>query len=139
MHKNKTINNAHTHIYIHSHTQYFKIQNWIKNLQLRASCFQSIDVLVFNRSEIRIKAMKLSLEFLYCFYCYSKNRLIGLMSRVFTNGPGDLASIPDCVIPKTLKMVLDPSLPNTQQYKVHIKGKVEQSRESSSALPYISV
>ena len=27
--------------------------------------------------------------------------------------------------PKTLKMVLDTSLLNTQQYKVHIKGKVE--------------
>ena len=33
------------------------------------------------------------------------------------------------VIPKTLKMVLDTSLLNTQQYKVCIKGKVEQSRE----------
>ena len=36
-------------------------------------------------------------------------------------------------------MVLDASLLNTQQYKVHIKGKVEQSREKGSALPYISV
>ena len=33
-------------------------------------------------------------------------------------------------------MVLDASLLNTQQYKVRIKGKVEQSREKSSALPY---
>ena len=32
-------------------------------------------------------------------------------------------------------MVLDNSLLNIQQYKVHIKGKVEQSRERSSALP----
>ena len=32
-------------------------------------------------------------------------------------------------------MVLDTSLLNTQQYKVRIKGKVEQSREGSSALP----
>ena len=30
-------------------------------------------------------------------------------------------------------MVLDTSLLNTQQYKVRIKGKVEQSRERSSA------
>ena len=45
---------------------------------------------------------------------------------MFANGPGDLGSIPGCVIPKTLKMVLDTSLLNTQQYKVHIKGKVEQ-------------
>ena len=43
------------------------------------------------------------------------------------------------VIPKTLKMVLDTSLLNTQQYKVRIKGKVEQSRKRSSAFPYISV
>ena len=28
---------------------------------------------------------------------------------------------------------------NTQQYKVRIKGKVEQSREKSSALPHTSV
>ena len=28
---------------------------------------------------------------------------------------------------------------NTQLYKVHIKGKVEQSREKSSTLPYTSV
>ena len=55
------------------------------------------------------------------------------------NGPGDLGSIPSCVIPKTLKMVLDTYLLNTQQYKVRIKGKVEQSRERSSALPYTSV
>ena len=36
-------------------------------------------------------------------------------------------------------MVLDASLLNTQHYKVWIKGKVEQSRERSSALPYILV
>ena len=50
------------------------------------------------------------------------HRLIGLVGRVFANGPGDLGSIPGHVIPKTLKMVLDTSLRNTQQYKVHIKG-----------------
>ena len=52
------------------------------------------------------------------------NRLIGLLGRVFANGPGDLGSIPGRVIPKTLKMVLDTFLLNTQQYKVCIKGKV---------------
>ena len=67
------------------------------------------------------------------------NRLIGLVGRVFANGPGDLGSIPVRVIPKTLKIVLDTFLLNTQQYKVRIKGKVEQSRERSSALPYTSV
>ena len=57
---------------------------------------------------------------------------IGLAVRVFANGPGDLGS-------KTQKMVLDASLLNTQYYKVCIKGKVEQSRERSSALPYTLV
>ena len=51
----------------------------------------------------------------------------------------DRGSIPGQVIPKTLKMVIDTSLFNTQHYKVCIKGKVEQSRERSSALPYTSV
>ena len=61
------------------------------------------------------------------------------MGRVFANGLGDLGSIPDRVIPKTLKMVLDTSLFNTQQYKACIKGKVEQLKERSSALPYTLV
>ena len=47
------------------------------------------------------------------------------MGRVFANGPGDQSSIPGRVIPKTLKMVLDTCLLNTQQYKERIKGKVE--------------
>ena len=41
--------------------------------------------------------------------------------------PGRPGSIPGRVIPKTLKMVLDISLLNAQQYKVRIYGKVEQS------------
>ena len=53
--------------------------------------------------------------------------LIDLVGRVFANGPGDLGSIPGHVLPKTLKMVLDTSLLNTQHYKVWNKGKVEQS------------
>ena len=56
--------------------------------------------------------------------------------EVFANGLGDLGSIPGRVIPKTLKMELDTSLLNTQHYKVRFKGKVEQSWEWSSALPY---
>ena len=65
--------------------------------------------------------------------------VIGLVGRVFANGPGDRGLIPGRVIPMTLKMVLDTSLLNIQQYKVRIKGKVKQSRERSSALPYTSV
>ena len=61
------------------------------------------------------------------------------MVRVFANGLGDLGSIQGRVIAKTQKMVLDATLLNTQHYKVRIKGKVEQSWEWSSALPYASV
>ena len=63
----------------------------------------------------------------------------GQMSRVFANGLGDQGSIPGQVIPKTQKMVLEASLLNTQHYKVRIKGKVEQSWEKSSILPYTLV
>ena len=59
-----------------------------------------------------------------------------MMVRVFTNGPGDLGSIPGRVIPKAKKkMVLDAFLLNTQHYKVQIKGKVEQSREGVMPSP----
>ena len=65
--------------------------------------------------------------------------LIGLGGSMFANGLGDLGSMPGRIIPKTLRMVLDTSLLYTQQYKVCIEGKVEQSRERSNALPYTSV
>ena len=61
------------------------------------------------------------------------------MSRVFANDPGNWGSIPGRVIPKTEKMALDATLFKSQHYKVRIKGKVEQSRERSSTLHYISV
>ena len=63
------------------------------------------------------------------------HRLIGLVGRMFASGPGDLGLILGRVIPKNLKMVLDTSLINTQQYKVCIKDKVERS----GALSYTSV
>ena len=68
-----------------------------------------------------------------------KITLKNVCNRAFANGPKDLGSISGCVIPKTLKMVFDASLLNTQQYKVRIKGKVDHSRERSSALPYTLV
>ena len=58
---------------------------------------------------------------------------------MFANGTGEMGSIQGRVIPKTLKMVLDTCLLNTQHYEVRIKGKVEQFRERNSALPYTSV
>ena len=55
------------------------------------------------------------------------NQAVGLMSWGLANGPGNRSSIPS--------RVLDASLLNTQHYKVHIKGKVEQHCERSSAPP----
>ena len=67
-----------------------------------------------------------------------KYQPISLMGRVFTNDLGNQGSIPGRVIPKTKKIVLDATL-LTQHYKVQIKGKVEQSRERSSAPLYTLV
>ena len=50
---------------------------------------------------------------------------IGIMVRVFANGPGDRGSILDRVIPETQKLGLDATFLNTQYYKEWIKGKAE--------------
>ena len=73
----------------------------------------------------------------FCIDLYRGHPLIGLVGRVFANGPDDLGSIPGRVIPKTLKMVLDTSLLNTRQYKVRIKVKVEQPMKRNRTLPDI--
>ena len=41
------------------------------------------------------------------------------MVRVFANGAGDWGLIPGRVMPKTQKMVLDPTLLNTQHYPIY--------------------
>ena len=51
---------------------------------------------------------------------------IGLMGRVSANDPGDLSSVLGCVIPKSLKMVLDASLLNTQHKVVAKIMKTER-------------
>ena len=64
---------------------------------------------------------------------------IDLMSIVFANGPEERVSIPGRVIPKNHIMILDTALLNTQHYEVRFKGKMKQSTERSSTLPYNSV
>ena len=59
----------------------------------------------------------------------SNNRLIGLVVRVFANDPGDLGSMTGRVIPKTLKMVLDTYLLNTQQYEDMYRGESDTIQE----------
>ena len=69
------------------------------------------------------------------FFLYMSINII--LNRLITSGTR--VSIPGQVIPKTQKIVLDISLLNTQYYKVHIKGEVEQSKERSSVFPYTSI
>ena len=66
---------------------------------------------------------------------------IYLVSLVFTNGPGEIKVQSQVESYQGLKkkVVLEATLLNTQHYKIQIKGKMEQSRERSSALPYTSV
>ena len=61
------------------------------------------------------------------------------VGRVFANGPRDLGLIPGHVIPKTLKMVLDTSLLNTQQYKVCIKVKWSNPGKGVASPLHLSV
>ena len=60
---------------------------------------------------------------------------IGLISRVFANGPGDQGSIPGRVKPKTQRMVLDTALLNPQHFKVLIKGKRNNPRKGAVLSP----
>ena len=63
-----------------------------------------------------------------------------LSKKMSTLVKGDLkAPFSIATTPKAFKMVLDKSFLNTRQYKVRIEGKVEQSTERSSALPYTLV
>ena len=65
--------------------------------------------------------------------------LVGDWNVILDRWSGRLGFNPRSSHTKDFKMVLDTSFLNTQQYKVRIKGKVEQSREKSSPLPYTSV
>ena len=71
--------------------------------------------LAFQRIIVKVK-----LPAKFCLHSFgwflSPNRSIGLMRRVFANGPVDQGSIPGQVILKTQKMVLDAALLNTQHY-----------------------
>ena len=79
--------------------------------------FDQIDISMYNLKKKKKKkknsflSVCISLNILD--YYIQSNQLISLVGRMFSNGPGDLGSIPVCVIPKTLKMVSDTSLLNT--------------------------
>ena len=70
------------------------------------------------------------------FYKIYKHSIpdIFTMVRVFTNDPGGLGSVPGSSHTKDSKKARAATLLIIQHYKVRIKGKVETSRESSSAI-----
>ena len=63
---------------------------------------------------------------------------IGIMVRVFANGPRDLGSIPCRVIPKTQKMVFDAPLHRTQHYKERVKWSNPGKRVAPPLTPWCS-
>ena len=114
------------------------------------SCFYILYILGSIPGCVLLKTLKMVLDTTFLKTQQYKVRIKGKVEQsrerssalpytsrvlVFANGSGDWGSIPDQVIPKTQKTEFDASLLNIQHYKVHIKGKVEQSRERSSTLP----
>ena len=124
----------------------FPLKTWTQNILILGGCrkvLSPVNVILSWAKKIGTSIHNCSKKGIYLIDIIQEINLIytliGLVSRVFANGLGDLSSIPGRVIPKTLKMVLDSSLLNTRHYKVCIKSKVEQSRERSSILSYTSV
>ena len=78
--------------------------------------------------------------FIYIYiyiYIYWIHRLIGLVGRVFTNGPGYQGSIPGRVIQKTFKkLVLDTSLLKSQHYISRVKWSNSGKRVALSPTPW---
>ena len=120
-----------------------EVQSWALNMVNIAVLGQSVSVSHVSVSLSHLQPISTLSSYIERLIILYKTELVeiklGPAVRVFANGPGDLGSIPGRVIPKTLKMVLDTTLLNTQHYKVRFKGKVEQSWEWSSALPYTLV
>ena len=106
------------------------LQYWVLSKGLSSTIFESLVWLDQGIEPPSPGPLANTLTTISMGQLYIPNRLIGLVGRVFTSVPGAWVH----VIPKSLKMVLDGSLLNTQQYKVRIKGKVEQSRETCSVL-----
>ena len=89
----------------------------------------------FSSSPFLHPPLSLSLCIYLFILFFSFLHFLFLKSQVFAHGPGDRGSVLARVIPKTQKMILDAALLSTQQYKVSINGKVEQSREGIAPSP----
>ena len=92
-----------------------------------------------HESYFRLMTIKHVIEWVLNYYITQsrqKSRQLSSSGNCSRIGDGDRRGR---VIPKTQKMILDAALLNPQHYKVRIKGKVEQSWEWSSTLPYTLV
>ena len=79
---------------------------------------------------------------LFSILCISFQRyikvFIGLVGRVFANGPEDRGSIPSWVIPKTLKTVFDTSLLSIISYVSRVKWHNPGEEVAPSLTPQCS-
>ena len=71
-------------------------------------------------------------------YIYIYIRSIGLVVRVFADSLGDRGSIPDRVIPKTFKMVLDTPLLSNIRYASRVKWSNQEKGVAPSPTPQCS-
>ena len=99
--------------------------------------YRIFNCLNWNLFEMRL--LNLRINFFIADFCPHLGSFLFFFKECLPNTQETWVQSQVRIIPKTLKMVLDTSLLNTQQYKVHIEGKVDQFRELSSALPYTSV
>ena len=110
----------------------------------------SMELSIFTRQSTSNELNQVSFDlFLFLKIRFTSTRLI-FVKNFFT---GSLGQWVECLpmvretgvkshvvsYQRLKKMVLDTSLLYTQHYKVRFKGKVEQSRKRSCALPYTSV
>ena len=72
--------------------------------------------------------------YIHIFTFTNTSTYISILVRVFADGSEDWSSIPDRVIRKTQKMVLDTFLLYTQHYKVWIKG--QWTNPGKGAVPF---
>ena len=72
-------------------------------------------------------------KYLFIF-TFSFVRLIGLVGRAFADSPGDLVSVPGCVIPKTLKWYLIP--PYLSLSNIRCVSRVKWSSPRKEVAPF---
>ena len=107
--------------------QYLKTFVCQKNLKmLLTKCLQIIYSIYMYEEDLALNNLQRLIcyktqpnQIIYLIYMYEPD--IGMMVRVFANGPSDLGSVPGWVISKTQKMVLDASFLNIIRYESRVR------------------